>query len=369
MRSRAGILAAALLVLTGCVPGTPEVVAQDWTRVDLPAGFEGSQLLVADGRLVVGGLQDDAPAILVGEDADDLAPIPVEATSFYGAVARWYALVADGSELRALGGRTGGGHGNPRWSTWRGDLDGLAERNTPGIEVFGGWRGGGMVGVAVADGQAVIVGGRAGDAAGLDIAVWLEQGDDWVEQPSAGTPLGATDDRLPFPTSVVGDGSRLLITGFTQRLGGGEVRVEATAWFGAPTGPWERVDLPSEAAESRADAAACEPEGCVIVGHGDGGLLAWRYAGGAVTPLPVPVVDAPEDVVAPVTWDGSTAVLGPGLVGVSTDLTTWRLLSGPDGAPLAATSADGILYVLVTAGDGSVELWRSPESFFSHAPS
>lgn len=357
-RAGGGILAL-LLLLAGCTGAAPAIADQSWEPVALPAGFAGSQLLVVDGRLVVGGLQGDAPAILVGGDADDLAPIPVEPSTFYGAVARWYALAADGTELRALGGRTGGGHGNPRWTTWLGDLDGLREHHTPGIEVFGGWRGGGMVGVAVADGQAVVVGGRAGDGAGLDIAVWLERGDDWVEQPSTGTPLGATPTRLPFPTSVVSDGSRLLITGFTQRLGGGDVRVEATAWIGPPTGPWERLDLPSETDGSRADAASCVAEGCVIVGHGDGALLAWSHRGGVVTPLALPPIALDEDAVAPVDWLGGTAVLGSEVVAVSDDLDDWRLLAGPPGTPIAAVAQAGDLLVLVATADGAVELWRS----------
>ena len=362
-RRRVGILAGlALVALAGCTPAppaAPPVEPQEWMQVALPDGFVGEQLLVVDGRLVVGGTQGDAPAILVGEDADDLAPIPVEATSFYGAVARWYALAADGAHLRALGGRTGGGHGNPRWSTWAGDLDGLAERHTPGLEVFGGWRGGGMVGVAVADGQAVMVGGRTGDAAGLDIAVWLEQGDAWVEQSSTGTPLGATRERLPFPTSLVSDGSNLLITGFTQRLGGGEVRVEATAWTGGPGGPWQRVDLPSDTEESRADAASCTIGGCVVVGRGDDALRAWNVADGVATPLTVPDLAVFDDVPAPVAWRGGTAIVAAGTVAVSADLDTWRVLAGPPGRPRAAAADGSALYALVTTDDGAVGLWRT----------
>ena len=357
---RLGLLAGvALLALPGCTPAPPAIEPQAWTRVDLPVGFVGSHLLVVDDRLVVGGSQGDTPALLVGDTGDDLAPVPVEATTFYGAVARWYSLVADGSDLRALGGRTGGGHGNPRWSTWVGDLDGLAEHNTPGIEVFGGWRGGGMVGVAVADDAPVIVGGRAGDGAGLDIAVWVEQGDAWVEQSSTGTALGATETRLPFPTSVVSDGAGVLITGFTQRLGGGEARIEASAWAGDPTGGWERLDLPGDAEESRADAASCDPTGCVIVGHGDDALLAWRYAGGEVAALPLPDLAAIADVPAPVSWNGRTAVFGPQVVAVSADLEIWRLVAGPPGIPVTAVAAGSGLYALVTAEDGSVELWRT----------
>ena len=375
MRSRLGLLGAvALVALAGCTGGpAPDVVPtasdQAWSRVALPEGFTGSQLLVVDGRLVVGGSQGDAPAILVGADGDDLAPIPVASTTFYGAVARWYAISADGSELRALGGRTGGGHGNPRWSTWAGDLDHLDEVGTPGIEVFGGWRGGGMVGVAVVDGQGVIVGGRAGEAPGLDIAVWLEQGGEWVEQSSTGTALGATDAVLPFPSSVARGGSGLLITGFTQRIGGGEVRDVANAWTGSPTGPWERVELPTDAEGSSADAASCDADGCVIVGRGDDRVLAWSYTEGDVIPLPLPELAAPHELPAPVTWNDRTAIVAPGSVAVSRDLANWELLTGPEGVAIAATADGDVLYVLVTLPTGAVELWRTAEGRFSQAPS
>jgi hypothetical protein len=354
----------ALLALAGCSefgspPSGPTAADQSWERVVLPDGFTGSQLLVVDGHLVVGGSQGDAPTILVGADGDPLAPIPVGSTTFYGDIARWYAISADGSDLRALGGRAGGGHGNPRWSTWVGDLDQLDEVGTPGIEIFGGWRGGGMVGVTVVDGQAVIVGGRAGDGPGLDIAVWLERDGAWVEQPSTGTTLGATDAVLPFPSSVVPGASGLLITGFTQRIGGGEVRDVANAWTGAPTGPWERIELPNEAEGSTADAASCDTDGCVIVGRGDDRVLAWSYADREVAPLALPDLVSPDEVPAPVTWDGRATIVAPGFVAVSADLAGWDLLTGPEGAPLAAAPSGDVLYVLVTMPDGAVELWRT----------
>lgn len=351
---RAVVPLVALLLLAGCAPSAPTVDEQAWHGVPLPDGFLATRLAVLDGELVVGGSQGDHPAVVAGEA---LTPIPVEPSTFYGGVARWYSFAVDGSELRALGGKTGGGHGNPRWSTWVGDATGLAEVNTPGIEVFGGWRGGGMVGVAFADGEPVIVGGRAGDAAGLDIAIWREQDGSWVEQPSTGTPLGATDDVLPFPSSVVGDGTELLITGFTQRLGGGEVRVVANAWVGAPDGGWTRLELPSDTAESRADAASCDAGRCVIVGHGDGRLLAWRYAGGEVTALDVPTVDADDDLPAPVTWYHETVLVAPGVLLIEGDA-GWRLRTGPPGTPIATAVSANTLYVLTEDG-GAVTLWAS----------
>lgn len=354
MRRGLAVAIVGLVVLAGCAPAAPAVDELAWRRVPLPEGFTATQLAALDAEVLVGGSQDDLPALLIG---DELTPIPVEPTTFYGGLARWFSFAVHGSELRALGGRVGGGHGNPRWSTWVGDAEHVAEVGTPGIEVFGGWRGGGMVGVAFAGDEPIIVGGRAGDAAGLDIAVWREQGGTWLEQSSTGTPLGATADVLPFPTSVGGDGSRLLITGFTQRLGGGEVHVVANAWVGAPDGGWSRLELPSGTTESQADAASCAADGCVIVGHGDGRVLAWRYAGGEVTALAVPTVAAADPLPAPVIWYGQTTVVAPGRLLVET-ADGWRQRAGPPGIPTAAVVVRETVYVLATDGD-TVALWAN----------
>ena len=361
------------VALGGCTAAGSGVHEQSWEEVDLPADFVASNLLVVDGRLVIGGnTNGEQPALLIGGEADealeggDFESIPVEPVSFYGAKARWYALIADGSQLRALGGRTGGGHGNPRWSTWTGDREQLTEQTAQGMEVFGGWRGGGMVGVAVVDGQAVIVGGRAGEQPGLDIAVWLEQGDDWVEQSSTGTALAATSEALPFPTAVVSNRDELVISGFTQVLGGGTVRVQAAAWVGgtqvggeAP--PWQRIDLEADTAEASAHAASCDAGRCVIVGSGDGSLLAWSYADGHAQRLDVPQVEVgKDDIPAAVTWSGSIAIAVPDGDDsvIAVDDNGWGLWEGPTGTPIAAAASGATLYVLTTDG-GSVRLWST----------
>jgi len=365
-----------VVVLAGCTSaGSDDVLEQSWVQIDLPPDFVGSNLLVVDGHLVIGGnIDDDAPALLIAENADEpldagaLASIPIEPASFYGAKARWYSLIADGSQLRALGGRTGGGHGNPRWSTWIGDLEHVTEQPRQGMEVFGGWRGGGMVGVAVVDGQAVIVGGRSGEQPGLDIALWLEEGDDWIEQPSAGTALAAAPGVLPFATGVVSNGDDLVITGYAQVLGDGKVRVQAAVWVGGVDGgkrPWQRFDLETDATKSSADAASCDAGRCVIVGRGDGALLAWSYADGAVTALDPPAVEVGEaDIPAPVSWNGHVAVAAPHgdrsviAVDETADGDGWGLREGPTGIPIAAAASGETLYVLTSDG-GSVRLWTT----------
>ena len=364
---------AVVLLLVGCTnqdAGQP--LDPSWQRVELPAGFVATQLVVVDGHLVVGGsAEGENPALVTGADTGTLEFVPLTSTSYYGARARWYSLVVDGSQVRALGGRAGGGHGNPRWSTWLGDLEHFDETHTPGIETFGGPRGGGMVGITVVDGQVVAAGGRVGDQAGLDIAVWLEQGDTWIEQPSTGTALEASDTVLPFPSSVVTAGDRLLITGFTQVLGGGEVHSRAAVWIGdplagAPTTAWQRLDLPAETSEASADSALCTVARCVVTGSGDGKLRIWSIAGEEATAVAIPTVEVGgADVPAPVTWSGRTTVVAPGsgsaviAVATSEELSTWELRVGPAGTPIAAAASGAALYVLVTTADGSVELWST----------
>ena len=389
---------AVVLLLVGCTTqDAGEPLDQTWQRVDLPVGFVASQLVVVDGQLVVGGSADDAstdrevPALVTGADTGEPEFVPLTSTTFYGAVARWYSLVVDGSQLRALGGRTGGGHGNPRWSTWVGDLEHFDETHTPGIETFGGPRGGGMVGIAVVDGQPVIAGGRVGEQAGLDIAVWLEQDDTWIEQPSSGTALEASDTVLPFPSSVVAAGDRLLITGFTQVLGGGEVHSRAAAWIGDPlaadpTTSWRRIDLPAdspdtdspepdssdagtseaETADATALSALCTATRCVIAGSSDGALVAWSISDDEAATLPVPTIEVGDaDVPAPVAWGDHITVVaaqnGACVIAVATsdDLSAWELRAGPAGTPIAAAASGDLLYVVVTTADGSVELWST----------
>lgn len=364
---------AVLLLLVGCTTqDADQPLDQSWQRVELPAGFVGSHVVVVDGHLVVGGsAEGESPALVTGADTGTLQFVPLTSTSYYGARARWYSLVVDGSQVRALGGRTGGGHGNPRWSTWLGDLERFDETHTPGIETFGGPRSGGMVGVAVVNGQAVIAGGRVGEQAGLDIAVWLEQGDTWIEQPSAGTALEASDTVLPFPSSVITAGDRLLITGFTQVLGGGEVHSRAAVWIGdpltaAPATAWQRLDLPAVASEASADSALCTLARCVVTGSGDGKLRIWSIAGEEVAALSIPTVEVGDaDVPAPVTWSGRTTVVAPGTgnaviaVATSDGLNAWELRAGPAGTPIAATASGAVLYVLMATADGSVELWST----------
>ena len=363
-------LACALAIgLTACTAGGPEQRTVAWSEIALPADFSAAHLVTVGGDVIVGGNVGEAPRLLrvaTGGQGGEVAEVAVSPVSFYGRIALWRGFAVDGDRLLALGGRTGGGHGNPRWSTWEGDPrgpGGLIEQDAPAMEVFGGWRGGGLAQIVSLPGEPVIVGARAGDEPGLDIAVWVRQGGVWVAQDSSGTALAAQPGLLPGVTNAAADGDRLVITGYVQYLGGGTVRMQAAVWTGTPGGAWDRIDLPASTAESTADAIACSAGTCLVVGRGDDRVLAWRLAGDGVHSVAVPdatagglALAAPvagsDGFVAAVPGDGGTRVL---LVpGDASDQLVQ--IAGPVGSPLATAVVDGTCYVL-TSVDGAARLW------------
>lgn len=354
-RARAGgLLALALLAgLLGCGRPEPELA---WSRVEVPDGVTPLLLVaVADDLLVAGAAEDlPTPRVLRLDGDGGLDPVPVTADSYYGVRALWFDAAVRGEEVVAIGRQSGGAHGNPRWTTWEGGAAGVVEQPEQPLSVFGGWGAGGLAGITLTADGPVIVGTRTGEVPGLDIRLWLPDGDDWVEQPSAGTALAASDDVRPVATDVVVDGDALLITGLVQSDDG---RVAAAVWRApGPAGPWQRVDLPAEGRVVSAQDALCDAGRCLVVGRADGGVAAWWVEGAEVSPTTLPEVPpgrTTDDVPAPVLWQGTFAVVLPngedGLVAVSED-DGWRTLPGPPGRPVAAAAAHGALHVVTEDG-------------------
>lgn len=272
-RARAGgLLALALLAgLLGCGRPEPELA---WSRVEVPDGVTPLLLVaVADDLLVAGAAEDlPAPRVLRLDGDGGLDPVPVTADSYYGVRALWFDAAVRGEEVVAIGRQSGGAHGNPRWTTWEGGAAGVVEQPEQPLSVFGGWGAGGLAGITLTADGPVIVGTRTGEVPGLDIRLWLPDGDDWVEQPSAGTALAASDDVRPVATDVVVDGDALLITGLVQSDDG---RVAAAVWRApGPAGPWQRVDLPAEGRVVSAQDALCDAGRCLVVGRADASIAA-----------------------------------------------------------------------------------------------
>lgn len=335
-----------------------------WSQVELPDGVAPLLVVAVESELVVAAEATGLPTPrMFAIDADGaLTPVPVDADSYYGQRAQWFDVATSGGELMALGQRPGGAHGNPRWSTWEGGVDGVVEQPEQPIYVFGGWGAGGLAGIAIAREGPVIVGGRAGAESGLDIVLWLPDGDDWVEQSSAGTELAATADLRPVATDVVTDGGELLITGMAQH----GTEVGAAVWRApGPAGPWQRIALPGAGRVVTAQSALCDGGSCLVVGRVDGAVVGWWVDGAEVTPADLPDVpdgDATDTVLPPVRWAGSVTLVlpdgGDTVVAVE-DGDRWRLVDGPPGMPAAAAAVGERLYVVTSQG-GQATLWERP---------
>lgn len=359
------LVVVAVAVLVACRTSDPGPAEEPrWVRAELPVALEPVALLVVDDRLVVAAQAADLPnpRLLTGE-GERWREIPIAPVSYYGDRALWVDLVAVGATIHAIAARSGGAHGNPRWSTWRGTLDGVDELPEQPMETFGGWGAGGLAGIAVSDGVPLILGSRAGDEPGLDIELWLPDGENWVEQSSAGTALAATGDVQPVPTDLIAAATGLMITGLTQRLSDGEVRVSAAVWT-APgaAGPWLRIDLPAAGDIASAQTAMCDADGCLVLGSGDAGVLAWRVVDGAATPVELPAL-AGNDTgpVTPLRWRGATTLVlpdGDRTAVLVADGDGWRELAGPAGTPVAAAVDEDRVWVVTTGPDGA-QLWST----------
>lgn len=363
----------AAVLLAGCTGGgrshpAPDRVTLHWSRTALPGGVapslvapgaRGSVLVAVDGD----GTGSSPPRLFHVVDGR-VRSEPVRATTYYGRRVVWGGVATHGLHTFAYGGRSGGAHGNVRWSAWAG-RSGLAEEEQT-FETFGGPRAGGLAGIAVTgDGTPVLVGSRVGEqGAGLDVAVWVRQGRRWVRQDSTGTPLAAEDEEQPSTHGILAGAGGLLVLGSVTELGRRPRTVPAVWSAPAPTGPWTRQELPgARSPVAEASAGACGDDGtCLVVGDDGGRLLGWRVlADGAVegADLPARAVDPGSLTVAgaPGRWTVASTTEGQSRVLVG-DADHWRTAAGPPGAMRTCTAVDDVLWAVSVTG-GRTELWSA----------
>jgi hypothetical protein len=139
---RAAVLLLVLGSLAGCSPASLA-----WQEAALPAlPAQGAIMLrdaawCGDSWLVVGALKDTAggtrPAAWTSTDGTTWTAGRMVPKTFYGEQDVMSAVACRSSSAAAVGGKSGGMHGNPRISSWR--LDGGAWTEVPGeFELFGG---------------------------------------------------------------------------------------------------------------------------------------------------------------------------------------------------------------------------------------
>src|SRR5262245_44885597 len=158
-----------LLLLAGCGAEAPP--RAPFTKVDLPGGAVPGRITAGGDALLIGTRVHDKPGMLRYEDGK-ATEIPLTPATGYGAEAYWYSLTARDREILAVGGKTGGAHGNVRWSVWRTTANGtLAEQPQP-FSTFGGLGGGALIDGVLPSTGPLLVGTWASHSAGADAMTW-----------------------------------------------------------------------------------------------------------------------------------------------------------------------------------------------------
>lgn len=356
LTGRAAALVVALLVLAACGSGPAPAVA---TAVDLPGDGVPETVVVADGSVLVGFRRDGRPGLLRRAPDGALTELPVHPSSGYGASASWYALVADGERVLAVGGDRGGAHGNVRWSVWTGSVTGIDE-HTQAFSTFGGWGAGDLVGAVFAPGGPMLVGSWQSAAAGNDVAVWTATGDEWNRAPSAGTALASTSTTVNFALAATRAPDGMLVVGWQAGTGG-----QTPAVWRYDGAQWTATPLPDSGKLGVALAASCGPAECAAAGRVDGLLALWRLVDGRwsrVAGLPPIAVGDRDPVAAPLLTGGrlvQVAADGGRVVAIDVAASggTVRPIAGAAGPVRAAVAAGADAYVL--AGDPA-RLWQVP---------
>ncbi len=345
------ILVVLLLVLAAC--GAPPPAETTFTQVELPSGAVPARLAVLGDDLLVGFERAGEPGLLLHRSDGDDVEIPVAPATGYGAEALWYSLAVLGEEIVALGGRSGGAHGNPRWSVWRGTVAGIAEE-PQSFNTFGGIHAGALIDVAYPTTGPLLVGTWMSANAGSDVAVWTPTGAEWVRGDSAGTDLESTRTALKYPMAATSRGADVLVAGWQLTDG----RQQPVVWT-LNGGTARLTPLPDGGAAGTATAVTCA-NGCAVVGRVDGRLAVWRTEGNAwrrvaeVPDVPVGDTDRPQ---APL---GDTLVYTDrGTIHIGTLGGEMRTARGPTGVVTAVARVGDTTYVVAGPEDNKPTLWRA----------
>lgn len=344
-----------LLLLAGCT-AAPAAARAPFTKVELPAGAVPSRIAANGDELVVGVRAGGKPGMLRYKDGH-ATEIPLKPATGYGAEALWYSVVADSHGILAVGGKTGGAHGNVRWSVWRSTADGLVEQ-PQAFSTFGGVGGGALVDGVLPTTGPLLIGSWAGATVSLDPTVWTTNGTDWIRQSSAGTTLESTLDALKFPMSAVAHGADVVIAGW-QAAKGKQQPIVWTLRDGVAT----PTLLPDAGKSGMAITVTCASV-CAVAGRVDGKLAIWQGSGNAWRR----VVDVPDVSVGdddrPAPPLGDTLVYSDrGAVRVATlGGDNVRDAAGPTGVVTAVARVGDTTYVLAGPDEDNQTLWRAGRS-------
>ncbi|MDQ7991313.1 MAG: hypothetical protein REI45_01395, partial [Propionicimonas sp.] len=357
---------------SACAPAAPGADL-GWDPVPLPGDAWPSSLAVTGDHLLVGGTTagGGAPALLEVAADDATTALELRPEQGYAKLADLVWLSpADGAVI-ALGVARGGAHGNERWTTWDGEIDGPVSDHEQDFWTFGGHEAGPLLGVVRPGGDPVIVGSRGGDD-GFHAALWTSRGTTWTRQPATDPQLRSGPDRVLSFRATAASGSTILIAGAEVGLAGAVLQ-SPTLWLGPLAGPWRTVHLPvpdelsAATGLALASAAVCGTAAgspCWTAGWVRGRPVVWEVD---------PVAATAQATVLPGTGGaGTDPTLAIGLAGsvpvVATNADrpelawrcagSWRTAPAP-ATPVVTLASIGTRLYAVTGGEQGRRLWQA----------
>lgn len=216
-RLLAPLVALALLAgPLGCERHEPlPPLSPDWRPVELPApDARIADLASCEDRWYVVGASGGHPAAWVSADGVAWRPVALRSATYYGQQGSFTSVACRGSDVVALSSASGGVHGNPRVSVWRGPsgagataAGGVAAADDPSgggwrevpvpFELFGGPLAGAVGQVVAGPAGWLIVGSRVSPTTGRHgAAVWVSADGETFQLVDDAPALRSTDDAL-----------------------------------------------------------------------------------------------------------------------------------------------------------------------------
>jgi len=309
----------------------------------------------------VGGTDETGEApMVVGADG---TAVRLVATEPYAATAAIVAASISGDELYLLGGRSGGAHGNVRWTVWDGPPAGAVTSREQDFFTFGGHDAGPLLGVVPAGERPIIVGSRGGDA-GPMAALYSANGSVWKQLDTPAELQSVKGTLLGF-TAVASNRDLVVLVGDVVRATVDGVEQTPAMFYGTVGGSWRRVDLPVPGPRRpglrHATGVACDGGVCWVVGWA-GRPMAWRVGLDAASVQILPALDgaAPTgaDPVAVVTLvNGRPVVLTNAASPYGAVLCGARWTRFP--TPTSVTAAVGLGHDAYLIAGSTPRLWRA----------
>lgn len=392
------LFAGPALAATGCQdsgsrPPTPTPSANtapalrpEWRPVSLPAppGPPGRLALRAaavcgDRWYVVGAVTTPSgetrpaawrsPTAWTGPDHQGWQSLRLVPKTYYGERNILYSAACRSGRLAAVGGKSGGAHGNPRVSTWRETEDGsLVEVRAP-FELYGGPQAVNVGRMASGPPGYLIVGNRMSGA-----AVWSSADATRFDIQERVPGLASDDQGETWASDVTAGPAGWLVVGGLVRAG--RVDRDPLAWTSADGRTWHRADVPGSDDYEELQRVALIGETPVAVGPHGQGFGAWRASddgwvevgrfGTAAAGPPVVrslVTAPPSPALLAAVSDGGAH----GLWYSADQGATWGPVSAPTDMPAGAerevdlTSGPGGLLLLVDDG-------RAGQAWFTATP-